>query len=290
MTTAVAAVAAAGGAAVCYGVASAAQHVVAGRTEQHGGALNPVLLARLAAQPVWVATWLAEVVAVLLQALALRLGSVPLVQAVIVGGLPVAVLLRTRALPAGRDLLGLLLTCAGIALVVTALPDQSAASSSTSFRHGLAAVILVVLAVVGLVGAGEVARGRGRGDLDALCAGTAAGICVGAGAIPLALAVRRLPDLLAVLSSWPPWLAAAAGVGGLLLSQAAFQRGAIAAPLAALTLAEPVTGAVLSSALLRVPVASGPPGAALVAFGALAAGAGVVLLALATSPPAAPAS
>lgn len=282
MATAVAAVAAAGGAAICFGVATAAQHVVAARAEHHG-ALNPVLLARLATQPVWVASWLAEVVAVLLQAFALRLGSVPLVQAVIVGGLPVAVLLRTRAVPGGRELAGLLLTCAGIAVVVTALPDQSARSSSPSFVPTLLALVAVVLAVLALVAAGEAARVRGRGDLDALCAGTAAGICVGASAVPLALAVRGLPHVLAVLASWPPWLAVAAGGGGLLLSQAAFQRGAIAGPLAALTLAEPAAGAVLASALLGVPLASGPAGAVVVALGGVAAAVGVVLLAVTTS-------
>jgi hypothetical protein len=72
------------------------------------------------------------------------------------------------------------------------------------------------------------------------------------------------------------------------LSQAAFQRGAIAAPLAALTLAEPVTGAILAAAVLRVPLASGPTGAVVVIGGAVSAAVGVVLLAPTASPPVSP--
>jgi hypothetical protein len=151
--------------------------------------------------------------------------------------------------------------------------------ASPSFLVGLGAAGVVVVVVLLLVAAGEAARARGRGQIDALCAGTAAGICAGASAVPLALAVRGLPDLVAVLLSWPPWLAFAAGAGALLLSQAAFQRGAIAGPLAALTLAEPVAAAWLAVWVLRQPLASGTVPAALIAVGALAAAGGVVLLA-----------
>jgi hypothetical protein len=273
-----AAIAAAAGAAVCFGVASAAQHVAAGQVDRRG-ALDPGLLATLARRPVWVASWLGDVLAVVLQAMALRWGSVPLVQAVVVAGLPVAVLLRTRAAPAGRELAGLALTCAGIVAVVVALPTTDPGRAVPHPSRALAAGVAVVLAVGLLVRAGHTAARRGRPALDGLCVGTAAGVCVGAAAVPLALAVRRLPDLPAVLGSWPVWLALAAGASGLLLSQAAFQRGAIAAPLAALTLAEPVAATVLAAALLRVPLASGRLGTLLVTAGAVAAAGGVALLA-----------
>ena len=242
-------------------------------------AFHPGLLVRLLRQPVWVASWLADGVAIVLQALALRLGSVPLVQAVIVGGLPVAVVLRARALPARRDMLGLLLTCAGIVAVVVTLPGEGRTAEAIRTRLALLAVTDVSVLVVLLVAGGAAAARAGRRHLDGLAVGTAAGVSVGSAAVPLALAVRRLPHLPAVLGSWPLWLAVAAGAVGLLLSQAAFQRGALAAPLAALTLAEPVTASVLAAALLHVPLSRGLPGTAVLAVGAAAAALGVVLLA-----------
>jgi hypothetical protein len=112
-----------------------------------------------------------------------------------------------------------------------------------------------------------------------LATGSAAGIAVGGGSVLLAVCATRFGDLGALLTSAAPYATVAVGLLGLLLSSAAFQTGSLGAPLAALSVVEPVVAVVLAAAVLheRLPTAPGPVAAAL-AGGALAV-AGVLVLA-----------
>ncbi|RZS87343.1 hypothetical protein EV189_2769 [Motilibacter rhizosphaerae] len=271
------AVGCAAGSAACFGLASALQHAQAGLVQKRGP-LDPALLGSLARRPAWLASWPLELTAIVLQALALRWGAVTLVQAVIVAGLPVAVVvaaLLARRRLALAELIGVVACCGGILLVLAGLARVSARSASPDAPpSAVAVVVLVALGGALLVAAREWTRGAGA------MTGAAAGVAAGAAAVPLAVAVRGLSGSgLGVLLGWSPWLALAAGTLGLLLSQAAFQHGSIGAPLAALTVVEPVVGAVLAAALLRAPLAHGVHGWAELVAGAVVAAGGVVLLA-----------
>ena len=130
--------------------------------------------------------------------------------------------------------------------------------------------------------------------------GTAAGLAVAAAAGLVALSLRGGLGLaaasgvtsaagsaltLTVLNTTLSWQTVLVGmvtvglaVGGLLLSQRAYA-GGLGAPLAVLTLTNPIVSAVIGLALLGERVPGGVAGAAVAGIGALAAARGIVLLA-----------
>lgn len=244
------------GAAICFGVAAAGQHnvssTVAART-----ALDPRLLTSLLRKGAWWLTVGLESLAVLLQYLALREGSVALVQSLLVLGLAVAVVLtRTKRL-GRRTLLGLVLTSAGVAaLGILVRPDAPSAAGRLPLLPLVVALVVAGLAV------------RATGPV----LGLLAGIVTGCGAVLLA-ECAQLP-LKRLLLHPTPYAALLVGLIAIQLGQSTMASARPAAPLAALTLAEPVTALLVAAYTLRQPL----PGGWAVAVAALAAAVGVVLL------------
>lgn len=271
MTSTPEAVAAALGAASLFALASALQHQEARAVETSA---SPSLLVTLARRPVWLVGIVADVGAVGLQALALGLGSVALVQTLLVAGLPLAAVL-SAALAHRRlrrhEVAGLVLCSAGLALLGPAL-------SSTPLGHppsraaGMVAAVVVAAVVLPLLAL------RSRRRYGGLFAGAAAGTVIGGGSVLLAVTAGRVGDGAALFGSWAPYAAAAVGVLGLLLAQVAFQTGELGAPLAALSVAEPVVAVLLAVAVLKetLPSTTGPRIAAVV--GTALALAGVLAL------------
>ena len=243
-----AAVAAGLGSAACFGAASAGQHLVASTgTASH--ALDPRLLRRLVRQRAWLVASALEAVAVLLQVLALRWGAVSLVQPLLVLGLPLAVLLAARAKRqhvTRLEWVGLLLCAVGVAVVAALLPGGSPQRGDAPLHS------LLILSAVLLVSLGVSAVVPGR-----TTSGACAGVCAGVGAAALALCGPRLTQPVELLTSWPAYVALLSGVLALQLGQAAFQEQRLGAPLAALTLAEPVAAVALSAWVLHEQLASG---------------------------------
>ncbi len=266
------AVAAALVSAALFAAASAAQHHEARAVQ---ASVRPTLLLTLARRPLWLLGTGADILAVVVQALALRLGPVALVQGLLVAGLPLAVLLsaalgdrRLRAAEVG----GVGLCAAGLALLAPAL-----AATTPGHDPGRGVSLLAVVATAVLVAPLLLARRHPRWGGTA--AGAAAGAVVGAGAVLLAVTAARLNDVAAALGTVAPYAAVAVGLLGLLLTQVAFQTGDLGAPLAALTVVEPVVAVTLAAVLLgeRLP-ADGPHLVALGVGGLLAVG-GVLVLA-----------
>ena len=259
------------GSATLFGLAAATQHQQAGQVE---ATLSPRLLLRLARRPLWVLGGLADIAAVALQAVALGLGSVSLVQTLLVSGLPLAVLLSAllaRRGLRGYELLGLALCSAGLGLLGPALiatPSHHVPSRYAAAVAGLL-VLIVVLPMVAL---------RNDPRFGGLFAGLAAGAVIGAGSVLLAVAASRFPDRSLLFGSWAVYGAVAVGGIGLLLAQVAFQTGELGAPLAALSVAEPVVAVVLAVTVLheRLPTTSWARLAAVA--GSLLAAAGVLVL------------
>lgn len=240
--------------------------------------LRPGLLLALVRRPRWLLGGLAEVGAVGLHFLALRSGSLLLVQTLLVAGLlfaiPMAAALRRQRL-GPRDWLGTVLAVAGLAVfVAVAQPVKGKGGASTVawaavLGSGGGAVALLVLRAP-----------RRPGPLRATVLGTACGVLFGIDAA-LIKASGNLLDrgLLAALSSWEPYVLAAVSAYGFLLAQSAFQAGPLSASLPVLTVADPLVAAAIGVLAFQERVASTP--AALV--GELAAVvamvAGVVILA-----------
>lgn len=283
MSSTAGAVAAALGSAALFGLASALQHQQAGEVATSA---KPGLLVTLAKRPVWLLGIVADTAAVGLQALALGLGSVALVQTLLVAGLPVAAALSAvlahRRLRA-REMAGLGLCSVGLAVLGPAL-------SSTPVGHapgrGDAVVAGLVVAAVAL----PLLALRGHRRFGGVFAGAAAGVVIGSGSVLLAVTAGRFGDWSALFGSWALYAAIAVGLLGLLLAQVAFQTGDIGAPLATLSILEPVVAVVLAVTVLHetLPSTTGPRLATV--FGSLLAVAGVLALAgAAPAPPGPPA-
>ena len=261
-------------AAASFGLASALQHLEAGRVDKRG-ALDPGLLTALARRPIWLLGIVADVAAVALQAVALHFGAVALVQPLLVAGLPVAVLLSARYARRallGKERLGLLLCTGGLLLLAPATATTSLGIAPSRATATVAGVLLGAAAGALLLLAHRVPR------LAPPATGTAAGAVIGAGSVLLAVSAGRSGDLPALLSSVAPYAALVVGLLGLLLSQAAFQTGALGAPLAALSVVEPVVAVLLAVTVLHERLPSGAADRAAAVVGALLAVAGVVAL------------
>lgn len=259
-------------AAALFGVASALQHEQAGAVE---ASRSPGLLLDLARRPRWLLGIGADIGAVVLQAVALGLGTVALVQPLLVAGLPVAVALSAalehrRLLR--REVVGVLLCTVGLALLGPAAAGTTtgqAPSRPLSFLVGAG-----IAAAVGglLLAAHQVPR------LAPGLAGAAAGLVIGAGSVLLAVAAGRVGDLPALAHSVAPYAAVVVALLGLLLAQSAFQTGALGAPLAALSVSEPVVAVVLAVTLLHERLPIGAASRAGLVAGAVLAVSGVLVL------------
>ena len=271
MSTTAGAVAASLGAAGLFGLAAALQHQEARSVET---STSPSLLVTLARRPVWLVGIVADLAAVGLQGLALGLGSVALVQTLLVAGLPLAAVLSAllaRRRPHRHEVVGMLLCSAGLALLGPAM-------SSTPLGHAPSRPDAVLAAVVVAVVVGPLVALRGRPRFGPLFAGAAAGVVIGAGSVLLAVAAGRVGDWPALFGSWALYAAVAVGVLGLLLAQVAFQTGDLGAPLAALSVVEPVVAVLLAVAVLKETLPSTAGSRAAAAAGAVLAVAGVLTL------------
>ncbi len=207
------------------------------------------LFLRLLRDRVW---WLGSAVAAVgfaLQAAALGLGSVLLVQAVLVTSLLFALPLSARA--AGRrvtrsEWTWAVLLAASVVVIVTVGNPTAGQTRASAHGWAVVAAVLVPLLGLGLWGARRFG-GSVRAVLLALVSGALWGVfavltktvvgLLGAG-IP---ALLRAPELYA-------WVVVA--VAGTVWQQSSFRAGAITASLPAMTIAEPLVASVLGIALL----------------------------------------
>ena len=211
----------AGGAVVQQRAATAPVH----QPGTAGSGSRPGLL-RVALRPLWVLGVALDGVGFLLEFLALRAGSLTLVQPLLVSGL-------VFALPLGAALTGLRVRAqdvGGAALIVggltVALVAAAPGGGSTPPGVGLWAVTLVVVAVLagGLV---LVARGHQRPQVKAVSLALAAAVVNGLlSAFGKALAIATENGVLAAVLSWTTLGLVLAAVTTLTLAAAAFQAGA----------------------------------------------------------------
>ncbi|MEU5270608.1 DMT family transporter [Streptomyces hygroscopicus] len=276
MNPTVIAVALALASAVAYATAAVAQE----RLAADG---RPGRLPRLLLRGAWWGAVGLNAAGALLHVAALRHGPLTLVQ-------PLGALTLVAAVPLGARLAGrrvvrdewrgvvLALLGLGALLPVTA-GETPRDTLSLAEAVALGAVVLAFLALC--AGPGRAGRGTpGRGLRYATASGVASGVASAlTQSLTVALAGSRAPG--AALVSWRTAvvavLVAVFAVSGLLLAQSAYGSG-LGAPLATLTLANPVAAAAIGIVLLDERFRGGPAGWALAAAGAAAAARGVVLL------------
>jgi hypothetical protein len=242
------------------------QHGVASADPARAG------LRSLLTKGTWWASNAANALGAALHVAALTYGPLTLVQCL--GALTVVAAVPLAARSAGRcvsrtEWRGVAFTLVGFALVT--MTTTGAGSSGVLNASSAVAVVVTAALVVPL------ALFVRRGSPRILALAAASGIASGTGS---ALTQTVLHSGRPV--SWQTALIALPAVilaiAGLLLSQSAYT-GGLGAPLATLTLANPMTAAVIGMTLLGERIHGGLPGAILAATGAVLAGRGVLLLA-----------
>lgn len=265
------------GAALLYALTSVLQHSAA-TTVAHERSLRPSLIVALVRHPRWLLGNLAEVGAVALQFLALRRGSLLLVQTLLVSGLlfalPLGAAFQRRRL-ASADWVGTVAVVLGLGLFVgLARPTNGRGNASAAGWAGVLGLGCgTVLALV-------LAAPRRPGAARATYLGGACGILFGVDAA-LAKASGHLLDhgVAHAARAWEPYALAALAAVGFLLAQSAFQAGPLAASLPLITAADPVAAALIGVLAFHEGVASSRPAIAAMVAAVVAIAAGVWTLA-----------
>lgn len=253
--------------AVAYAAAAVAQERLASRNSDAG-------MLRLLATGSWWWTVVLNASAALLHVVALKYGPLTVVQPL--GALTLVAAVPMGARVAGRRVTtvewrGTALTLLGLsALLVTASgpqPDQVLTVPQALAVAGATSALIGVLA----------RRGARPGLRHASASGVASGVASALTQTVTVAATDRSGPLLSAQVVGVALLVAVFAAGGLLLSQTAY-RGGLGAPLAVVTLANPVAAAAIGLALLGERLQGGAAGILLALTGAGIASWGVVLL------------
>lgn len=254
--------------ALCYSASAVLQHREAGAHES--GGLH--LVARLVRRRGWWIAIAAGVLGALLHLAALGSGALLLVQPLGVTTLVFALVIHarvTRTTPGRTTLLGAACIVLGLPAALSAIPRHAAPVSPVLGYWAVAAAV-AALAVVVATGAITIRR-RLPGAAPVLYAVTAA-LCFGltSGTAKAVWLGHTAPTVIGA-----GLLSAAAGV---VLTQHAYRDGGLGAPLATLTLVDPLAAAVVGVLALGEPISTTPLHLVTGLAGVLATAVGVVLL------------
>jgi ribosomal protein S18 acetylase RimI-like enzyme len=226
------------GASLLYALASVLQQRTASEVDaEHSLRLG--LFGRLLRNPVWVLGVCCDIAGYVLQFIAIDIGSLVLVQPLLVCGL-------LFALPMGARLNGSTLSrldwssaiavCAGLAV----FQAVAAPAAGRDFISPAAWLFLITagggLTIV-LAAVGQMSKGRAK----ALCLSASAGTIYGvAAALTKTTGGLLSHGVLQTFVHWEPYALAVFGLGGMLIAQSAFQAGALDVSLPTMSAMDPV--------------------------------------------------
>jgi drug/metabolite transporter (DMT)-like permease len=272
------AIAAALGAAASFAVANVAQ-ARAARRARGGQHFSPTLLLGLLRNKIWVLGLVVSAMGFALQAVALSLAPVLLVQPLIVTELLFA--LPLAAARAGvrlrtRDYAGAALVAGGLAIF--ALVAHPAGNRlETSAGNWLLIVVAVTVPVAALTALAE--RRLASGTLRTTTLAAAAGICFGLlSALTKTVTHQFGDDGISALTRAQPWLLAVVALTGLTLTQTAFRSGPVAVSLPMIDIGEPVVASLIAMLAFGEHIARGPGVAAGAVVSALIVAVGIITL------------
>lgn len=239
-----------------------------------GGAAGT--MRRLVRDRTWAAGWAIGTVALFVQAAALHLGSVAVVQTLQVSTLLFAIPLSTvyRPLRPGlRDYSGALLVCAGLVAVIAVRGGTDDVDKRPSPWLFLA-VLAVMVALIALAAGAP-------GPVRVTMLATAAGVAFGSSAALVKLTTADLTGLGVggTARDWPGYSLAIATGAGLVIQQLAFAAGRLAAATTAMIVANPLVGYAIAVLGFGEHLPSGGGRLSGIALGGLCAVVGVVVLA-----------
>lgn len=229
-------------------------------------------------QPRWLAGQGSDVTAFLVQAVALGFGALILVEPLLVMSLPFAVALRAAIRhqpPRLRGVLGSALCVAGVSLFLVVARPTPGNGPVTWAQIWPTAIGLGVA-----VGVSFVAAARTRGNWQAVAYAFAAASFYAVTAASMRVVTMRLGHgILAVLTHWSLYVVIGCGITGVILVQQALKAGALAAPVAVITVGDPLLSIVLGIVWLGESITTSAPAMAAEVAGIAAVVGGVVVLA-----------
>jgi hypothetical protein len=264
------------GAACCYALASVLQQSAAADVPaEHSMRIG--LLTRLARRPLWLLGFVTDFGGFGFEAAALSIGSLALVQPLIVLGLPLAML--AVALSSHRHLnVGEWGAIAAVTIGIAIFLSVSVPSRGRSHGPVNRWTVVGVFCAVALIGVLAVAEARPAVKTTLFAVAT--GIVHGVSAALTKTVASIFHDHPAhVLGHWETYALVVVGAGSMLLAQSAFQAGHLKASLPAITLLPPVVGLAIGAYVFNERIHAGPVGWTLDAIGAAMAVAGVFALA-----------
>ena len=239
-----------------YAVAAVTQQRAAARLPSRR-AFEPAVLVRLARRPAWLAGMAAVVAGFALQAAALGLGLLVVIEPVLASGLLFALALgawRDRRPLRRTEWAAALAVVAGLAVFLTA--GQPAGGQRTA---GAGVLGFATAAAAGLIGLCAALAGRLRPSRRALLLGVGGG--VGAGvtdALIKSVAVLAAGHLLGLFADARLYLLIVAGLLTFTIQQNGYRAAGLAAFLPAFAVFEPVSGSLLGLVIYHERLNGGP--------------------------------
>jgi len=264
--------------AVLLALAGSAAFAVAAVTQQgaaarlaSGRAFDPAVLVRLARRPAWLAGLAAVIAGFALQAAALGLGRLVVIEPVLASGLLFALVLAARRerRPLSRaEWAAALAVVGGLAVFLTMGQPTGGQRTASAAALGLAAA-----AAAGLTALCVVLAGRLPGFRRALLFGVGGGVAAGAtDALTKSVAVLAAGHLLASFADARLYVLIAVGLLTFTIQQNGYRAAALAAFLPAFAVLEPVSGSLAGLLVYHERLNAGP-GRVMVELAACAAAA-----------------
>ena len=228
-------------------VASVAQRM-ANRDLPFEDNLRPRLILRLLRRPVWFVGILALIVGFLLQAAALAIGQLSVVEPILVCELPLTLMLASRVFHTRLHLrewasaLGMTVGLAALLYFLAPMGGTSQAVTWDTWLLGVGVNLVAVAAVVEWGRRGEVgSTGEYGSDRRAAAFGVAAGAQFGlTAALMKGAMTRSAQGFAAIFTGWQLYAMVVAGLVGLFLLQSALNAGRLLAAQPGLTLSDPL--------------------------------------------------
>lgn len=264
--------------AIAFGSSTALMHHSASRApESPGGARGlAVLIRHLATQKTWLAGVAASLTGLGLHSVALALGSLAVVQPIVVTGLVFAFIFRAmldRKLPQPRVMLWVVVVAAGIAIfLIGAHTNESSDEVSVGTAAGFVAVAGVLAALTWWLAtrASEIRAG--------LMMGVAGGLIFGMIASMIKV-VTSSSSLWEALTTWPIYALGSLGLAGFLSNQYAYNRAPLSQSLPVLNVVNPVIAVTFGIVVFNESPSSDPGLLILEVIGLLTVLTGVAFLA-----------
>lgn len=240
---------------------------------------GPAVLKALVRNPTWVLGFSGMVVSFVLQAVALGLGPLSVVEPIITLEVPLTLLVAGRVFGARLDRaewLAIGAMTGGMIALVASLDPQPGDESNVNHLTYVAAGTATTGTIVALV----IAAQRGNRIFRTACLGAATGACFGFTATLMKETVDNLSHhgFVAMLTTWQTYAAISFGLCGVLIMQWALHTGPLIASQPGFTLMDPIVSVLWGVLVYNETTRSGP-WLVLAVFGMSVLALGVVMLA-----------